>query len=196
MAHLTSKISLLIDEDFKKLGNTKFAQRRNKLIGKRIISYGVSVQELRKITKTYFKQFPKAKWKEIIEELISTKVFEDQIAGIFLLNLYFKREKKINIFEIKELIEDYIDNWATCDTISSEVVVNILKYSPKEIQKLDSWIKSRNIWLKRAALVTMVKLKNKIKNWRRIALYMLSSLNKEQEPILQKAIHWLQKEVF
>jgi len=93
------------------------------------------------------------------------------------------------------LIKDYIDNWAVCDTISSEVVANVVKYSPREIKSLDAWAKSRNIWLKRAALVTIVKLKNRIEDWQRIASQMLSFFGEEREPIIKKAVCWLQREV-
>jgi hypothetical protein len=113
MANLSNKISLLIDKDLKKLREKEFAQRRNRLIGKEVVSYGVKVREIRKIAKEYFKQFPKEKWREIVKELISTKVFENQMVGIFLLALFLKTEKKISISEIEELIKDYIDNWAT-----------------------------------------------------------------------------------
>jgi len=195
MANLSNKISILIDKDLKKSGEKKFAQRRNRLIGKEVVSYGVKVREIRKIAKEYFRRFSKEKWREIIKELMSTRVFENQMAGIFLLDLFLKTEEKISISEIEELIKDYVDNWATCDTISSEVVAKVLTHSPKEIKSLDTWAKSRNVWLKRAALVTMVKLKNKIEDWQRIASQMLSSLGEEREPILKKAIRWLQKEV-
>jgi len=195
MANLSDKISVLIDEDLKKLGERGFAQRRNRLIGKEVGSYGVKVREIRKITKEYFKQFSRGKWREIIKELMSTKVFENQMAGIFLLALFPKTEKKITISEIEELLKGYIDNWATCDAISSEVVAKVLTHSPNEIKRLNTWAQSRNVWLKRAALVTMVKLKNKIEDWQKIAFEMLSSLGEEQEPILKKAVCWLQKEV-
>jgi len=195
MANSSNKISILIDKDLKKSGEREFAQRRNRLIGKEVVSYGVKVREIRKIAKEYFKRFSKEKWREIVKELMSTKVFENQMACIFLLDLFLKTEEKINISEIEELIKDYVDNWATCDTISSEVVAKVLTHSPKEIKSLDTWAKSRNVWLKRAALVTMVKLKNKIEDWQRIAYRMLSFLSEEREPILKKAICWLQKEV-
>jgi len=103
------------------------------------------------------------------------------MAGIFLLDLFLKTEEKISISEIEELIKDYVDNWATCDTISSEVVAKVLTHSPKEMKGLDTWAKSRNVWLKRAALVTMIKLKNKIEDWQKIAYQMLSFLSEEQE---------------
>lgn len=70
----------------------------------------MKVQEIRKIVKEYFKRFSKEKWRGVIKELMSTKVFENQMAGIFLLGLFLKTEEKISISEIEELIKDYVDN--------------------------------------------------------------------------------------
>lgn len=198
MVNLNNKISLLIDKELRKLGDKNFTESRNRLIGKNVISYGVRTREIRKVAKKYFGQFQggnKENWLKIIKELMATRVFENQMAGIFLLGDLIKTERKVVIFEIENLIEKYIDNWATCDTMSSEVTAKILKRSPEGIGVLDDWVKSKNIWLKRAALVTMVKFKGKIENWQEIASRMLSFSEKEKEPILKKAVHWLEKKV-
>lgn len=51
---------------------------------------------------------------------------------------------------------------------------------------MDTWVKSQNIWLKRAAIVTIVKPKNEIENWQRIASQMLSFLSEERDQFLKK----------
>ncbi|HPC30506.1 MAG TPA: DNA alkylation repair protein [Candidatus Paceibacterota bacterium] len=195
MVNLNNKISILVDKELRKLSDKEFARSRNRLIGKSVISYGVKTQEIRKITKEYFKRFQKEtqeSWLKVVKELMSTKVFEDQMAGIFLLS---KIGGKLSISELEKLIKKYIDNWATCDTMSSEVVAKILIRSPERIEALYTWAKSKNIWLKRAALITTVKFKDKIENWQEIACQILSLLEKEKEPTIKKAAHWLKKEV-
>ena len=198
MVDLNNKISIFVDKELKTLGDKEFAKSRNRLISEKVISYGVETQEIRKVARKYFNQFRERKRKrvclETVKELMSTKVFEDQMVGIFFLELFLKTGGKISISEIKKLITEYIDNWATCDTISSEVVAKILKRSPEKIEVLYTWVKSRNIWLKRVALVTTVKLKNKIENWQEVASQILSF--SEKEPIIKKAVHWLEKELF
>ena len=200
MVDLNNKISIFVDKELKTLGDKEFARSRNRLISEKVISYGVETQEIRKVARKYFNQFRERKTKrvclETVKELMSTKVFEDQMVGIFFLELFLKTGGKISISEIKKLITEYVDNWATCDTISSEVVAKILKRSPEKIEVLYAWAKSRNVWLKRAALVTTVKLKNKIENWQEVASQILSFSEKEKEPIIKKAVHWLEKELF
>ena len=162
-------------------------------------SYGVKTSRIRKIAKKYFKLF-KTKGTnrdclESVEELMSTKVFENQLAGIFLLNLFLRSSGEVSISKIRGLIARYIDNWATCDTISSEVVARRIVESPERAKVLYSWINSTNIWLKRAALVTVIKLKDGSKNWQELAFRILVSSRKEKEPILKKAVRWLEREL-
>jgi len=88
MVNLNNKISILIDKELRKLSDKEFARSRNRLIGKKVISYGVKTQEIRKIAKEYFKRFQKEtkeSWLKIVKELMSTKVFENQMTG----NVFF-----------------------------------------------------------------------------------------------------------
>jgi len=197
MIDFNNKISIVIDKRLKDSGNKEFAERRDRLIGKGVISYGVKVGEIRRIVKNYFKQFQETEknWLKVVRELMSTKVLDDQIAGVFILGSLIKDGEKLDISEIEKLTTRHINNWAICDAISSEVVVKLLENSPKEIETLDTWVKSKNIWLRRAALVTTVKLKNKTENWQKIASKILSSFSREKEPIIKKAVHWLEKEI-
>lgn len=192
-----NKIYLLLLEELKKEGDKDFASSRNQLIGKKIISYGTRTAEIRRITKKYWQKFCEGKtekdWFEIVEKLLSTKVFDNQMAGIFLLGVILKKFS-IEISIITRLISKYIDNWATCDAISSEIAKK-LRNSPENVKKLLlEWIKSQNPFIRRVAVVTLIKLKGKIENWKKITSQVLSFLNKEKDPITKKAFVWLKKE--
>ena len=196
MENFHSKISTFIDEKLRKSGNKEFAQGRNRLIGEGIVSYGVKTSEIRKIVKECWKRNQELKMAEscfkIAEELISTKVLDNQMAGIFLLGLCQEISAK-DIPRLKKLTALYLDNWATCDAISSEVMTRVLRDYPKKTEILYSWAKSQNKWLRRIALVTIIKLKDKIKSWEKITSQLLSILAEEKEPIVKKAIHWLRR---
>jgi 3-methyladenine DNA glycosylase AlkD len=175
------------------------AQSRNKLIGEKIISYGVRTKEIRKIIKKYWKEYPELKTTAVCfttaEKLISTKNLDSKLAGIFLLGLYQKNLAIKDISWLEKLITKNINNWAVTDTLAGEVLAPVLKNSPKKNNLLYDWLNSENIWLKRAALVTTVKLKNKVENWEELAFKMLSLAEKEKEPLVKKAAHWLEKAV-
>jgi len=199
MADLNSKISILIDEELRTLGDKEFAKSRNRLISEKVVSYGVKTGRIRKIVREHWKKFPELKTEEncfkTARELMSMKILDDQMAGIFLLGLYSKTFEIRDISKLKRLITRYIDNWAACDAMSSEVIAKVLKNSPQEIKILYTWAKSENIWLRRATIVTTVKMKNKIENWQEIAPKILFSFSKEKEPIVKKAVYWLEREI-
>lgn len=71
----------------------------------------------------------------------------------------------------------------------------MLKNSPQEIKILYTWAKSENIWLRRATIVTTVKMKNKIENWQEQFKILFSFFLKEKEPIVKKAVYWLEREI-
>jgi len=95
---------------------------------------------------------------------------------------------------LEKLITENVNNWAVSDALASEVLVPVLKNSLKKNNLLYDWANSENIWLKRTALVTTVKLKNKVENWEELASKMLSLAEKEKEPLIKKASRWLEKE--
>lgn len=199
MADLHSKISIIIDGELRKSGNKEFAQSRNRLIGEKIASYGAKTSDIRKIIREYWKKYPELKTSEncfkTARELISTKVLDNQMAGIFLLGLSSKTFGIRDISQLKKLIAHYIDNWATCDAIGSEVVAKILRDLPEEIETLDIWAKSKNKWLRRVSLVTIVKLKNRVEHWNKISSRILFLFVEEKEPIVKSAMRWLGKEI-
>ncbi|MGE4555045.1 MAG: DNA alkylation repair protein, partial [Candidatus Paceibacterota bacterium] len=107
MENLNNKIAFFIDQNLRKVGNKNFAESQKKLIGKKIVSYGVRISEVRKIARNCFRQFQEKEidWLEIIKELIMTKVLENQMVGIFLLGHLIRTGRKITISEIEKLIK-------------------------------------------------------------------------------------------
>ena len=191
--------SHLLNQELRKNQDKKFAQSRNKLIREETISYGIKTKEIRKIVKRYWKEYPQLKTAKACfttaEKLISAKILDNQLAGIFLLGWYQKTLAIKDISWLEKLITENINNWAISDAFASEVLAPVLKNSQKRNDFLCDWANSENIWLKRAALVTTVKLKNKIENWEELAFKMLSLAEKEKEPLIKKAAYWLEKEV-
>ncbi len=192
------KIYLSIEKEIERKGEENFASNRNRLISKEIISYGTRTAEIRRVIKDYWQEFRKIKtqkdWLQIVERLLSTKVFDSQMAGIFLLG-HIVKKFSIETPVIKRLIAEYIDNWATCDAVSCEIAIK-LRSSPKSIGDIIEWAKSPNPFLRRTAVVILVKAKGKIENWEKIVSQIFSLFDKEKEPIVKKALVWLRKEAF
>jgi 3-methyladenine DNA glycosylase AlkD len=63
-------------------------------------------------------------------------------------------ESDIRIFE--NWINNYITNWATCDTFCNHTVGESLSNFPTWIEELKKWSQSSNRWMKRAAAVSLI----------------------------------------
>jgi len=197
MANLKHKISISIASELKKEGDAIFIKKISRLFKNGVSFYGVKMRKVREIVKHFYRNTSTLKNREtcinVVNELIKTGIFENQIAGIILLkNLVRKNEFK-DILYLKKLFK-YIKNWAVCDTISTEALAEIIRKNPLKISNLLKWNKSKNIWVRRALLVTVIKLKNDLKEWDIIVEELLPRFKNEKEDIVKKAISWLKKE--
>ncbi|HAI95654.1 TPA: DNA alkylation repair protein [candidate division WWE3 bacterium] len=100
-------------------------------------------------------------------------------------------------------IDKYIDNWAECDTFCNHTVGAFIEKYPKYVSKLKVWAGSKNLWLRRAAAVSLIipaKEGKFLKDVFEIADILLT----DKEDMVQKGYGWLlkvagskhQKEVF
>jgi len=93
------------------------------------------------------------------KELLKEKIHEYKVAGISVLKL--KRELlDLNDIEyIKELfLKNYFNNWALIDTISLGVIGYLISKEKSLVDKVTSWRKYDNIYIKRASIVSLIKL--------------------------------------
>lgn len=71
---------------------------------------------------------------------------------------YWCREKyeasNIEVFEF--WIEKYIDSWAECNTLCNHAVGAFIEMFPQHLERLKIWAKSKNLWMRRAAAVTLI----------------------------------------
>jgi len=85
------------------------------------------------------------------------------------------------------------DNWAAVDTLCPEVVTPLVAAHPDLLPRLAAWGRSRNLWLRRASLVTLVPLARR--GERLGAAYAAArSLLGDEEDLIHKAAGWLLRE--
>ena len=97
----------------------------------------------------------------------------------------------VKIFE--KWIEKYIDNWAECDTLCNHAVGSLIEKFPEHLARLKKWALSENIWLRRAAAVSLIIPAKK-------GMFLLDILEiadillKDKEDMVQKGYGWMLKE--
>ncbi len=124
--------------------------------------YGAKTSTVRKIAKDYFKEMEQAGKADknnifaLAEELLHSDYCEE--AGIAFEWAYQVRaeytEADFQVFE--RWVENYVNNWAKCDTLCNHAVGSFIEEFPDFVENLKTWAKSDNRWLRRASAVTLI----------------------------------------
>jgi 3-methyladenine DNA glycosylase AlkD len=71
---------------------------------------------------------------------------------------YFVRKQYLpddmNLFE--NWVNNYVTNWATCDTLCNHTVGTLVEMYPAKLEELIKWTKSENRWMRRGAAVSLI----------------------------------------
>ncbi len=124
-----------------------------------INSYGVRIPVVQQISKTRFREIksaPKSEIFSLCETLFKSGKFEE---GIIACNWSYGMKKQFapddsQLFE--RWIEQYITNWATCDTFCNHTMGAFLEKYPGFLPELKRFALSGNRWMRRAASVSLI----------------------------------------
>lgn len=127
--------------------------------GEEALVYGVKTVEATKIAKEFCRRIKVYSKKEVFaicEDLWKSKYLEEAIIACkFTESLKEQYEATdINIFE--HWINNYVNNWADCDTLCNHTIGTYIMMYPEYINELKKWATSSNRWTKRASAVTLI----------------------------------------
>lgn len=140
------------------------ADEKTRKSGKRFFKEDVTLHGVRsaivgKISKEHY-QLLQDKSKEnvfrICEELWQTGIMEE---GFIACNWsYFVKKQYLpeDFIIFEKWVENYISNWAACDTLCNHTVGAIVEKYPECLSQLKKWAKSPNRWVKRASAVSLI----------------------------------------
>ena len=176
-----------IDERTKKTSQNFFKEK--------IKYYGVKVPVVNKISKEYFKHIdsaPKSDIFDLCETLWLSKYIEESfIACNWSYYIHKNYEPKdIQIFE--KWIHNYVNNWASCDTLCNHTVGAFIEKYPDNVNKLKDYAKSENRWMRRASAVTLIIPARKGKFLNDI-LEIADILLTDKDDLVQKGYGWMLK---
>ncbi|MDI9396092.1 MAG: DNA alkylation repair protein [Euryarchaeota archaeon] len=124
--------------------------------------YGVKTSTVGKIAKDYFKEMEKtgkADKKNIFalaEELLQSDYCEEAYIA-FKWAYQVRDEYTEDDFPVFERwVENYVNNWAKCDTLCNHAVSFFIEEFPEFVENLKTWANSENRWLRRGSAVTLV----------------------------------------
>ncbi|MFW9771770.1 MAG: DNA alkylation repair protein [Promethearchaeota archaeon] len=135
---------------------------------------------------------------EIFKELISTNIEEEKFAGFLFLNRFkkFFNEKIITLFY--DELTKHCHTWSVLDSTCIRVLGPFLaKKGNEELAKqmIKDWSDSKNLWIKRGSMVTLLKIYMVKKQIEMACLNNLvqKMLPYSNENYIEKGIGWLIK---
>ena len=186
------------DEKIKKTGQNFFKEK--------IKFYGVKTAIVSKIGKEYFKAIKDKKKTEIFdlcEELWRSGYLEESFIACnwsyFVCKDY--EPKDFEVFE--KWVNNYVSNWASCDTLCNHTVGTFVEMYPEYLSDLKKWAKSKNRWMRRASAVSLI-IPAKQGKFLKDIFEIADTLLLDQDDLVQKGYGWMlkaasrthQKEIF
>lgn len=157
--------------------------------------YGVKIPVVNKISKVHFKKIESFTKDEIFNlcEVLwqSGKIEESFVACNWA---YAQREKfeQEDFIIFEKWINDYVNNWASCDTLCNHTVGAFIELFPDNISWLIGLTHSENRWMRRASAVTLIIPARKGKFLNEI-FKIADILLKDSDDLVQKGYGWMLK---
>ena len=191
-----SGITAEITDDILKHSNPEFRKVQARFFKEEIPIRGTRSEDVKKITQKHWKNIKNLGKEEIIaicEELYKTGYLEESLAAPGFLSKLQKEYTAEDIRRFEDLIDRYIKNWAACDGFCTRVMGDYLEKYPENLPVLKEWAVSENLWLRRAAAVSLIKPARKGK-YLAEAFEISGILLRDGEDMVQKGYGWLLKE--
>ena len=139
------------DENVKKSGQNFFKEK--------VRLYGIRTAVVAKIGREHYKAIKeedKAKILALCEELWRSGYMEESFIACNWS--YFMRKgyepKDLRVFE--KWVNNYVTNWAACDTLCNHTIGAFLEMYPEYLRELKKWAGSKNRWMRRASAVALI----------------------------------------
>lgn len=121
--------------------------------------YGVKTAVVTKIAKAYFKEINQQSKEEILqlcEELWKSGYMEESFIACHWAHALRKSYEPEDFQVFERWVEEYVSNWASCDTLCNHTIGDFLDMYPQYLSHLKTWAASPNRWMRRAAAVSLI----------------------------------------
>jgi 3-methyladenine DNA glycosylase AlkD len=188
----------ILDRIRKELINN--ADEKTKLSGERffkesVTMYGVRSATVIRIGKDYFKTITdknKSHIFSLCEELWKSGVMEESFIACNWSYYVNKNYETADFETFEKWVNNYLDNWASCDTLCNHTIGSFVEMYPESLSGLKRWAKSTNRWVKRASAVSLIIPARKGKFLDDI-FEIADILHSDKDDMVQKGYGWMLK---
>ena len=127
----------------------------------RVKLHGLNFSIVTKIGKKYLAEIREAKLNKeevyaLCDELWQSGYLEEIVVSCMWSEAQSKNYQPDDFKVFADWVENYVTNWAACDTLCNHTVGTLLTMYPNLADHLLDWAKSSNRWVKRASAVSLI----------------------------------------
>jgi len=185
-----------IRKELKKYADPEEIKKGQYFFKEEVRLHGVKSAVVGKIGKEYLGALKGKKKSEIFnlcEELWRSGYLEESgIACIW--SYYVHKDYKPEDFKVFEKwVNNFVSNWATCDTLCNHTIGTFVEMYPEYLSDLKRWAKSKNRWMRRASAVSLIVPARQGKFLKDI-FEIADILLLDKDDLVQKGYGWMLKE--
>ncbi|WP_292388554.1 DNA alkylation repair protein [Methanosarcina sp. UBA5] len=188
ISRIREELALSVDEKTKSSSSRFFKEE--------VRCYGVKTALVRRIAKSYFNEIESEDKKEIFclcEELFRSDYCEEAYIAAEWAYQVRNDYSEDDFLTFEHWVENYVNNWAKCDTLCNHAVGSFIEKFPAYVEKLKVWALSDNRWVRRASAVTLI-LPARKGNFLEEVFEISDLLLKDRDDLVQKGYGWMLKE--
>jgi 3-methyladenine DNA glycosylase AlkD len=177
------------------------ADRKTKESGEKFFKeavslYGVRTAVTTSIGKEHFRRLTDTNKLTIFsycDELWKSGKMEESFIACNWSYYVHKQYTPEDIIVFRDWINNYVTNWASCDTLCNHTVGTFIEMYPHFLKELMKWAKSENRWMRRASSVSLIVPARRGKFPEEI-FKIADILLKDRDDMVQKGYGWMLKE--
>ena len=140
------------------------ADEKTRISGERFFKediklYGIKSAVVGRIGKEFYKAIDdknKSYIFSLCEELWQSGIMEESFIACNWSYYICKDYESSDIIIFERWVNNYVNNWASCDTICNHSVGTLIGMYPGNISYLKKWARSQNRWMRRASSVSLI----------------------------------------
>ena len=140
--------------------NEEYKARSQRFFKETVECYGIKTPIINKISKvclkSLLKNLDKNQILNLCTQLWKSGILEESIVACNWAYSLRKQYVEADFLVFKNWISQYVNNWASCDTLCNHTVGEFIQMYPEYLLELQQFTKSNNIWVRRAAAVTLI----------------------------------------
>lgn len=177
-----------IDENTRLSGQSFFKEDVN--------IYGVKTAVVSRIGKEYYKSIKDKSKNEIFkycEDLWQSGYMEESFIACNWSYFIYKKYEPGDFAVFEKWVDNYVSNWASCDTLCNHTVGAFIEMYPEYLSGLKKWAGSQNRWMRRASAVSLIIPARQGKFLKDI-FEIADILLLDRDDLVQKGYGWMLKE--